>query len=187
MAEKNTKENEVEEVEDFEKDELDSEDNIEEESTAENSQDTDDKENEYKEKFEDLHSKFLRLQADFTNFKRRSNEERSSYVGLGVEKLAISILPILDNFNRALDMVEEKDSPVYEGMEMLQKQFVDILEKNDIKEIEAENQVFDPNFHHAVLMESVEGVEPGIVTTVLQKGYSHGDKVIRPSMVKVSE
>lgn len=142
---------------------------------------------EYKEKYEDLQGKFVRLQADFANFKRRSNEERSSFVGLGVEKLAIGILPVLDNFDRAMEMVEDKSSPFFEGMEMLQRQFVEILNNNEIREIDAINQPFDPNFHHAVLMESLEGVEAGLVTTVLQKGYLHGDKVIRPAMVKVSE
>ena len=142
---------------------------------------------EYKKKYEDMQGKFVRLQADFANFKRRSNEEKTTYVSLGVEKLAIAILPVLDNFNRALDMVEEKDSTVYEGMEMLAKQLEEALEKNGIKEMEVEGKEFDPNFHHAVLMEARDDMEAGLVSVVLQKGYLLDDKVIRPAMVKVSE
>lgn len=139
------------------------------------------------EKYDRLNDQFIRLQADYANFKRRTENERSEYLSLGVEKLALDILPVLDNFDRALEMEEDKESSFYKGIELIRKQMYEIFEKQSIVEIDALDQAFDPNFHHAVLTEEIEGVEEGKVVDVLQKGYMHKDKVIRPSMVKVSQ
>ncbi|MDO5037058.1 MAG: nucleotide exchange factor GrpE [Tissierellia bacterium] len=136
---------------------------------------------------EKVKDQFLRLQADYSNYKRRTENERQEYYKLGVEKLALGLLEVLDNFDRALETGEDKEDAFYEGMSLISKQLYGILEKNNIVEIEAINQDFDPNHHHAVLVEEVEGVEEGKVVEVLQKGYLYGDKVIRPAMVKVSQ
>lgn len=162
------------------------EENLEEIEPTEEKQNSEETE-EWEEKFNQLNEQFLRLQADFSNFRRRSNEEKNSYLNLGVEKIAGPLLNVIDNFERGLAIEEDKDSGFYQGMDMVAKQLIELLEKNDIKEIEAKDQKFDPNLHHAVFVESLEGVEAGIVTEVLQKGYMHKDKVLRPSMVKVSE
>ena len=92
----------------------------------------------------------------------------------------------VDNFERALDSVEEKEG-FYEGVKMIYDQILGILEKNGLKEIQCLGQSFDPNYHHAVLTEEVEGQEEGTILEVFQKGYMLNDKVIRPSMVKVAK
>ena len=139
------------------------------------------------ERLVELEDRYLRLQADYSNFRRRSGEEKQQMHLLGMEKLALDILPVLDNFERALATDDVKDEKFYEGMKMIADQFRGELTKNDIVEIEALNAPFDPNLHHAVLTEEKEGVESGVVIDVLQKGYKLKDRVIRPSMVKVSK
>ena len=114
-------------------------------------------------------------------------EEKQQMHLLGMGKLALDILPILDNFERALATDDVKDEKFYEGMKMIADQFRDELAKNDIVEIDALNAPFDPNLHHAVMIEEKEGVEADVVIDVLQKGYKLKDRVIRPAMVKVSK
>lgn len=143
--------------------------------------------NEDEKKYKELEDRYLRLQADYSNFRRRSTEEKSRMHAMGMEKLALDILPVLDNFERALMVDDVEDENFYKGMEMIADQFRSELAKNDIVEIDALNQVFDPNLHHAVVMEEKEGVEENTVIDVLQKGYRLGERVIRPSMVKVSK
>ena len=139
------------------------------------------------ERLAELEDRYLRLQADYSNFRRRSGEEKQQMHLLGMEKLALDILPILDNFERALATDDVKDEKFYEGMQMIADQFRDELAKNDIVEIDALNAPFDPNLHHAVMTEEKEGVEADVVIDVLQKGYKLKDRVIRPAMVKVSK
>ena len=135
---------------------------------------------------DELKDRHIRLQADFQNFKRRANNEKAEYLNLGVQKLANDLLPVLDTFERAIEACDDKDA-FYEGIVLIEGQLIDTLKKHDIVEIEALNKPFDPNFHHAVIMDEREDCEPGIVTEVLQKGYMIGNKVLRPSMVKVSK
>ena len=139
------------------------------------------------ERIAELEERYLRLQADYSNFRRRSGEEKQQMHLLGMEKLALDILPILDNFERALATDDVKDEKFYEGMKMIADQFRGELAKNEIVEIDALNAPFDPNLHHAVMTEEKEGVEADVVIDVLQKGYKLKDRVIRPAMVKVSK
>lgn len=139
------------------------------------------------EELDTIKDQFIRLQADFKNFRRRSENERHEYVSLGVKKIAADLVTVVDNFDRALESYDDKECSFYKGIEMIKTQLKDILEKNGVVEINAINEKFDPNFHHAVLIEDKEGVEPGVVIEELQKGYMIKDKVLRPSMVKVSE
>ena len=137
-------------------------------------------------------TKYLRLAADFQNYKRRVEKERFERYTEGKKDFAADLLPVLDNFDRALAQdaelaKDDHDKAVIEGMAMILKQFQEALEKNGVNEIEALGEDFDPNFHHAVIMEPSDKYESKKVSEVLLKGYKLGDKIIRPSMVKVAE
>ena len=135
---------------------------------------------------EDLKTQFLRLSADFQNFRRRSEAEKADIYAYANEKIVLQILEVIDNFERAM-AAAAADDKFAEGMQLILKQLTDVLDKNNVKEIEALNKTFDPAFHNAVMTEAAEGTESGIVTKVLQKGYLLNSKVIRPAMVAVSE
>ena len=128
----------------------------------------------------------IRLTADFTNYKRRVEKEKKDFLALGVKKVALDLLGVIDNFERALDHSDE-DSSFKEGVEMIYQQLLDLLKKNNMCPMEALNEKFDPNRHHAVLVEEKKGVEEGVVIDVVQKGYMINDEVLRPAMVKVSQ
>ena len=134
---------------------------------------------------ESLNVKYMRLMADFQNFKRRTEKEKSDIYAFANEKIVSELLNVIDNFERALALGQEGDSFV-EGMSLIFKQLQGVLEKAGVKEIEALGQEFDPNFHNAVMMEDTDEFESGKVSCVLQKGYTLNNKVIRPSMVKVA-
>ena len=134
---------------------------------------------------EALNTKYLRLMADFQNYKRRTEKEKNDIYAFANEKIVSELLNVIDNFERALDAGDSGDSFV-EGMNLIFKQLQGVLEKAGVVEIEALGQDFDPNFHHAVLTEDSAEYESGKVTGVLQKGSLLNNKVIRPSMVKVA-
>lgn len=135
--------------------------------------------------------KAMREKAEAINYRKRKDDEVSRMMKYASEDLIKEILPIVDSFERAIDMdddnLEDEVSKFLAGFKMIYCNFVNILEKYEVKEIEAMGKEFDANFHQAVLTEPRDGVEPGIVIEVLQKGYMYKDKVLRPSMVKVSE
>ena len=131
-------------------------------------------------------AKYMRLMADFQNFKKRTAKEKQDIYSFGNEKLIVSLLEVLDNFDRAIDQ-GSTDTKFAEGMDMIYQQFMSVLEKAGLKEIEALGEDFDPNFHSAVLAEDTEEYESGKVSGVIAKGYKLNDKVIRPSMVKVAK
>jgi molecular chaperone GrpE len=134
----------------------------------------------------DLENKLARLQADFQNYKKRSDREREQSVSYGVEAVIVGLLPVVDNFQRAISTCEDKTNGFFQGVEMIEKQLLDLLSSNSVQEIPALGEKFDPNLHHAVsVMES--DIDPEIVIEVLQKGYILNDKVIRPAMVIVSK
>ena len=134
---------------------------------------------------EALNAKYLRLMADFQNFKRRTEKEKNDIYAFANEKIVSELLNVIDNFERALAMATECDG-FAEGMKLIFKQLQGVLEKSGVAEIEALGQDFDPNFHNAVMMEDSAEYESGKVTEVLQKGYMLNNRVIRPSMVKVA-
>lgn len=138
------------------------------------------------EKYQDLMDKFMRLQADFANYKRRTEAQKTEYVELGVKKIVNDLLPVLDNFERALDSIGEKDS-TYDGILMIKNQLTDVLKKEGIVEMKALGEEFDPTYHNAVLTEDSDEYDSGYVIEVLQKGYLINDKTLRPAMVKVSQ
>lgn len=137
---------------------------------------------------EELNSQLLRLQADFVNYRNRMNKEKEKSIAYGTEIIVSELLPVIDNFNRALEAEEAtKEDSFYKGIKLIEKQLMEVLEKNSVTEIEALGAEFDPNYHHAVVMEESDEHDSNIVIEVLQKGYLLKDKVIRPSMVKVSK
>ena len=133
----------------------------------------------------------LRLQAEFMNYKRRREEEVSKMLKYSEEQIIKEILPILDNFERAIKMdddnLDDEVSKFLEGFKMVYTQFKNMLDKFEVKEIDAFGKEFDPTYHQAVMKESVPDKESGIVLEVFQKGYIYKDRVIRPAMVKVNE
>lgn len=143
-------------------------------------------ENKVNSEIEELKNQLLRLQADFVNYKNRTEREKSNSIILANEGLILKLLPVLDNFNRAFAHVNLEDDAV-KGFVMIKDQFESILKSEMVEEIESDGATFDPNLHNAVMTESKEGVESGIVLETFEKGYKIKDKVIRPSMVKVSE
>ncbi|NLL81536.1 MAG: nucleotide exchange factor GrpE [Tissierellia bacterium] len=139
------------------------------------------------DEIEDLKSKLTRLQADFVNYKRRAEKDRESSIDFGIESIVCDLLPIIDNFQRALTSEVDKDDNFYKGVSLIEQQLIEMLKNNSVHEIEALGKEFDPNYHHAVTMEESTEYESGIVIEILQKGYMLKDKVLRPSMVKVSK
>lgn len=131
-----------------------------------------------------LYDKYLRLVAEFDNFKKRTQKEKEEIYLIAKTDVVMNLLPVIDNFERAEKFSDDKN--VEEGIALIKKQFIEVLKKIGIEEIEAENQPFDPNLHNAVLHEEREDVAENTVVEVLQKGYKLGDKVIRYAMVKVA-
>lgn len=138
----------------------------------------------------DLEEKRIREQAETVNFKRRKEEETMRFLKYANEDMVLEIIPLLDNFERAIkssNPEDESQQKFLEGFMMIHDKFYVALEKHDVKEIESLNKEFDPSIHQAVMTEEVEGTDEGIVLEVMQKGYKLKDKVIRPAMVKVSK
>ena len=129
--------------------------------------------------------RYKRLQADFANFRRRNEKERQELSSLVVQGLVKDLLPIVDNFERALKVENAKDAALHEGISMVYKQFMETLKKNGLEPIEAVGKKFDPNFHQAVMRVQDPDKEDNTIEEELQKGYMVQGRVIRPSMVKV--
>lgn len=136
-----------------------------------------------------LKDKNMRIAAEMVNTLRRKDEEINRLLKYSNESLITELLPVIDNFERALNVdVKTVDVESYQkGMTMIYNSLKNILEKFEVKEIEAIDKEFDPSFHQAVMQEEKEGTKENIVIEVLQKGYTYKDKVIRPAMVKVSK
>ncbi len=132
---------------------------------------------------DELKQTVQRTQADFINYKRRTEEEKSKITAFANETLLLQLIGMLDDFDRALDHKEDAGQSFVDGVMLIRKQLADLLEKNSVVEIATDGE-FDPNFHYAVMQEAAE--EPNKILEVFQKGYLLKDKVIRPAMVKVS-
>ncbi|MPM61951.1 Protein GrpE [bioreactor metagenome] len=145
-----------------------------------------DKIEELEKQVEEKEDKYKRLQAEYSNYMRRTQEEKQTIGIFANEKIITELIPVIDSMERAMDACADKEDDMYKGIELVHKQLIDCLQKFEVEEINALNENFDPNLHLAVMQESVEGVEPNKVVMVLQKGYKLNGKVIRPTMVKVS-
>ena len=132
---------------------------------------------------------YFKAYADAENLKKRLQAEADNVRKYRIQSFAVEVLPIIDNLERALNVKSDDESlkNYVKGFEMIYQQLIATLEKEGVKEIEALNKPFDPNVHQALMQESVEGVESGIVVEVLQKGYMLKDRVLRATLVKVSE
>lgn len=133
-----------------------------------------------------LKNEYARAYADTENTRRRLQNEFEQLSKYHIQKFALEVLPVLDNCERALAH-ETSDEAYRKGVEMIYQQLKSALEREGVSEIEAMDKPFDGNWHQALMSEKVEGVEPGIVIQVLQKGYKLKDRILRAAMVKVSE
>ncbi|MCJ1908763.1 nucleotide exchange factor GrpE [Planococcus ruber] len=142
-----------------------------------------------KEELEAEQNKYLRLLADYDNFKRRSQKERQDAEKFRSQSLLADLLPVMDNFDRALSVEtkSEESASLLKGVEMVQKSLLEAVKREGLEEIKALGEPFDPNFHQAVMQEKDETAEPGVVLMELQKGYTLKGRVLRPAMVKVNE
>ena len=168
---------------------------VKEENTAEETVETveENKEPTMEEKLEEAQKqakdnldKYIRQLAEFENFRKRSNSEKTAMYSNGVRDTVEKLLPVIDNFERAVEAADDKEDPMYKCVEMILKQFMEILENLGVKEIPSKGEPFDPNVHSAVMHIDDESCDENVVVEVFQKGYTLGDKVIRPSMVKVA-
>lgn len=177
---------------------------VEEEASkeTEESQDTKDTESKEKKKFfakkekkdkkdekiEELTDRLTRQMAEFDNFRKRTEREKSQMYEIGAKDIIEKILPVIDNFERGLAAVSEesKEDPFVEGMEKIYKQIMTTLEGVGVKPIEAVGQEFNPDFHNAVMHVEDEEAGENIITEEFQKGYMYHDSVVRHSMVKVA-
>lgn len=206
MADKKIKENEeelkdvetaetAEEAENTEETENTIEDTVE--DNSEESVEKEEKKGFFKKKdkkdkkdlqIEELTDKYRRTMAEFDNYRKRTEKEKSAMYEIGARDIINKILPVVDNFERGLAAIPEADkgSPVAEGMDKIYKQFTKTLEDLGVKEIEAEGVEFNPDFHNAVMHVEDESLGENVVAEVLQKGYTYKDSVVRHSMVKVA-
>lgn len=142
-----------------------------------------------KEELEAEQNKYLRLLADYDNFKRRTQKDKEISAKFRSQSLLTDLLPVLDNFERALAVEAKSEDAVsiMKGVEMVQKSLLEAVKREGLEEIKAVGEPFDPNFHQAVMQEKDEDAEPGTVLQELQKGYTLKGRVLRPAMVKVNE
>lgn len=139
------------------------------------------------EKIEELTDQVKRQMAEFDNFRKRTEKEKSQMYEIGAKSIIEKVLPVVDNFERGLAAVpeENKDDAFVDGMNKIYKQMLAMLEEVDVKPIEAVGKEFDPNLHNAVMQTESDEYESGIVAQELQKGYMYRDSVVRHSMVAV--
>lgn len=139
------------------------------------------------EKVKELEDMRVRQLAEFENFRKRSEKEKSQMFEVGAKSVIEKILPVIDNFERGLQGVpeEEKDTPFVKGVEMVYKQMLTAFDEMGVKPIDAVGKEFDPNLHNAVMAVDDDSLESGTVAEEMQKGYMYKESVVRHSMVKV--
>lgn len=183
--EEEAKEKEAEQTPDTQEEENDAE----EKATVEKEDKKKEKKNPLQEKIDELNDKVLRQMAEFENFRKRTDKEKSQQFELGQGNVLEKLLPVVDNFERGLAAVpdEEKDGAFADGMNKIYKQLIKQLEDLGVTPIEAVGKEFDPNLHNAVMQVESQEYESGIVAQELQKGYMFHDTVLRHSMVAVAQ
>ena len=143
---------------------------------------------ELQKEFDKLNQQYIRLAADFDNYRKRQEQERESLLKFGTENALLKMLEVLDNFERgekALENVEDCQK-VKDSFNLVHKQVTEVLQKLGLEEIDAQGKEFDPNFHDAVMKTPTEEHAEDTVITVVQKGYKVGEKVLRPALVNVA-
>lgn len=131
--------------------------------------------------------RYMRLMAEFQNYKKRAAKEKTDTLQYANEKIVSDLLPVIDNFERALATETDDLEGYAKGMQLIFEQFMKALENAGVEEIKAMDEDFDPNVHNAVMTDNIEDKDDGKITKVLQKGYKLRDKVVRPSMVAVNK
>lgn len=152
--------------------------------------DIEETETEIENELEELNKQYLRLAADFENYKRRMTKERADSVAYGNEELIKEMLNVLDNLKRALEHAEEQDDakPVIDGVKLVQKQFISALEKFGVKPIDASKGIeFDPMLHQAIEQAESDEVAPGLVLSEMLTGYTLKERLLRPALVVVAK
>ena len=142
-------------------------------------------ENEFEKKYNDVNEKYLRTLAEYDNYRKRTIKEKESIYPEAKAVVVEKFLPVLDNFQRAIESAENKDA-FYEGVVMLKKQMDEVLSALGVEEIKAVGEEFNPELHNAVMHVDDEKTGENIIVEEFQKGYKIGDRVIRHSMVKVA-
>lgn len=157
---------------------------LEEEKTEENNNEK----NEWQEKYETLNNQYIRLAADFDNFRKRQEAERESLLKYGAENTVKKLIEVIDNFDRGMKAIEtvEDCEKVKECYHLAYKNFNEVLTKIGLEVIKAEGEEFDPNLHEAVMQTPTDEKPENTIITELQKGYKLGDKVLRASLVNVA-
>ena len=188
--EKNTMADEIKENEQDIIEEKEENKEVEETSNeAEIAEENTDKESEkLKQDFENLNNQYLRLAADFDNYRKRQAQEREALLKYGAEECMKKIIEVVDNFDRALTMVEKIDTveKMKETFYVLNKQLTESLSKLGLEQIKSVGEVFDPNMHEAVMQTPTDEYPEDTIINELQKGYKLGEKVLRPAMVSVA-
>lgn len=136
---------------------------------------------------ERLKNEYAKAYADTENMRKRLQTEFDQAKKYRIQSFALDVLPVIDNLERALLAPASETDSLQKGVEMIHNQLLEALRKEGVEEIEAKGLPFDPNFHQALMAETVEGMDAGMVVEVLQKGYKLKDRILRASMVKVSD
>lgn len=147
-----------------------------------------DKKDQKDQQIEELTDRYKRTMAEFDNYRKRTEKEKTAMYEIGAREVINKILPVVDNFERGLATIPEADrsNPIADGMDKIYKQLTKTLEDMGVKEIEAEGVEFNPDFHNAVMHVDDDSLGENVVAEVLQKGYTYKDSVVRHSMVKVA-
>jgi len=157
---------------------------VEEETLSENKEES----NELQEKYDNLNQQYIRLAADFDNYRKRQEHEREELLKYGTENALKKLLDVLDNFERGKKALENIDdcAKVKESFDLVHKQVVETLKKMGLEEIDTVDKEFDPNFHEAVMQTPTSEKPEHTIINELQKGYKYGDKVLRAALVNVA-
>lgn len=161
---------------------------VEEVSADEQAEENVDEKSDWQKKYEELNNQYIRLAADFDNYRKRQAQERENLLKYGAENTLKKILEVLDNFERgakANETVEDCEK-VKESFNLIHKQLIDVLTKSGLELIDAQGQEFDPNFHEAVMQTPTSDYPEHTIIAELQKGYKMGDRVLRPALVNVA-
>ena len=176
------------EVEDIQTEDIETEDDSEDKAEKKGFFKKKDKKDKKDLQIEELTDKYRRTMAEFDNYRKRTEKEKTAMYEIGARDIISKILPVVDNFERGLATIPEADrtTPVAEGMDKIYKQLTKTLEDMGVKEIEAEGIEFNPDFHNAVMHIEDDSFGENVVAEVLQKGYTYKESVVRHSMVKVA-
>ena len=172
----------------MEKEENQNVDNLEKEEKKEKKVNKNKHLEELEEKLKTFEEEALRAKADLINYRKRKDEEVSGLLKYANTDIIVSLLPVLDNFERVINNeVSDELKSYLEGFKLIYNQIKDVLASNEVREIEALGKEFDPSIHQSISMRKDESKESGIVLEVYQKGYTYKDKVLRPAMVIINE